>query len=95
VSKTGLKALTKALAVDLGPYNIQVNAIGPGYFATELTRDLRQDPEFDRWVRRKAPARRWGEPEELIGPVVFLASEASSYVNGHVLYVDGGWLAAM
>ena len=95
VSKTGLKALTKALAVDLGPYNIQVNGIGPGYFATELTRDLREDPEFDRWVRSKTPAARWGEPQELIGPAVFLASDASSFVNGQVIYVDGGWLAAM
>ena len=95
VSKTGLKALTRALAVDLGPYNIQVNAIGPGYFATELTKDLKGNPEFDRWVRSKAPAGRWGEPDELVGPAVFLASDASSFVTGQVIYVDGGWLAAM
>ena len=95
VSKAGLKILTKALAVELGPHNIQVNGIGPGYFETEMTRTLKDDPEFDRWVLAKTPMGRWGNPRELVGCAVFLASDASSFVNGQIIYVDGGWLAAM
>ncbi len=95
VSKAGLKMLTRSLAVELGPHNIQVNGIGPGYFVTEMTQALRDDPEFDRWVLQRTPAERWGEPRELVGCAVFLASEASSFVNGQLIYVDGGWLAAL
>ncbi|RMH61732.1 MAG: SDR family oxidoreductase [Bacteroidetes bacterium] len=94
-AKGGLKMLTRAMAVEWGPHNIQVNGIGPGYFATEMTRPLVEDPDFNAWICARTPARRWGRPEELIGAAVFLASAASSFVNGQVLYVDGGVLAAL
>lgn len=89
-AKGGVKMLTKAMAVEWAKYNIQVNGIGPGYFITEMTRTLMEDPEFDRWIRARTPANRWGEPEELVGCSVFLASEASGFVNGQIIYVDGG-----
>lgn len=95
VSKGGIKMLTKALGTEWGKYNIQVNGIGPGYFETELTRPLKNDPEFDKWLCNRTPANRWGDPKELIGAAVFLSSEASDYVNGHILYVDGGLLASV
>lgn len=95
VSKAGIKALTKVLAVELAPHNIQVNGLGPGYYATELTRPLKENPEFDQWVRQRTPAGRWGELHELAGAAIFLASDASSFVTGQILYVDGGWLAAI
>ncbi|MDF2548502.1 MAG: putative hexonate dehydrogenase [Anaerosolibacter sp.] len=79
----------------LGKYNIQVNAIGPGYFITDLTEKLVNDPEFNRWVQSEVPLKRWGVPEELIGTAIFLASDASNYVNGHTVYVDGGWQASL
>jgi gluconate 5-dehydrogenase len=94
-SKGGLKMLTKGMAVDWARYNIQVNGIGPGYFKTELTKPLYEDPEFDAWLRGRTPSHRWGDPEELIGALLFLASDASSYVNGHMIYVDGGLLASV
>jgi len=94
-SKGGLKMLTRGMAVEWAKHNIQVNGIGPGYFKTELTRALHEDPEFDRWLCSRTPANRWGEPEELIGALLYLASEASSYVNGQILYVDGGLLASV
>lgn len=94
-SKGGLKMLTKAMATEWGKYNILTNAIGPGYFLTELTRPLSDDPEFNRWVKNEVPLQRWGNAEELAGAAIFLASEASSYVNGHTLYVDGGWQASL
>lgn len=94
-SKGGLKMLTKAMATDWGRYNIQVNAIAPGYFKTEMTRALYEDPTFDAWLCSRTPANRWGEPEELCGAVVFLASSAANYVNGHILYVDGGLTACV
>ncbi|MFW6290197.1 MAG: SDR family NAD(P)-dependent oxidoreductase [Mariniphaga sp.] len=93
VSKGGIKMLTKALCSEWAQYNIQINGIGPGYFETELTKPLKDDPEFDRWLCSRTPANRWGKPRELIGAAVFLASEAGDYVNGHILYVDGGLLA--
>lgn len=95
VSKGGIKMLTKALCAEWAKYNIQVNGIGPGYFATELTQPLKNDPEFDQWLCNRTPANRWGYPKELVGAAVFLSSEAGSYVNGHVLYVDGGLLASV
>lgn len=95
VSKGGIKMLTKALATEWGGHNIQVNGIGPGYFATELTQPLRDDPEFDKWLCNRTPAGRWGDVNELIGAAVFLSSEASNYVNGHILNVDGGLLASV
>lgn len=94
-SKGGLKNLTKGMATDWGKYNIQVNGLGPGYFVTEMTQPLVDDEKFDSWLRGRTPANRWGEPQELIGAAIFLASRASSYVNGHILYVDGGMLACV
>lgn len=94
-AKGGLKMLTKSLAAEWGRYNIQVNAIGPGYFLTDLTHNLALDPAFDGWVKQKVPLGRWGNPEELVGAAVFLSSAASDYVNGQTIYVDGGWLAGL
>ena len=98
-AKGGLKMLTKNIASEYGHYNIQCNGIGPGYIATPQTAPLREkQPDgsphpFDSFIVAKTPAGRWGTPEDLTGPAVFLASEASDFVNGHVLYVDGGILA--
>lgn len=92
-AKSGLAGLTRAMAVEWGRYGLQCNALAPGYFATDMTRPLQEDPEFDAWVRLRTPAGRWGEPDELVGAAVFLCSDASSYVNGQILYVDGGWTA--
>ncbi len=89
-SKGGLAALTRAFAVELGPKGVTCNAIAPGYFLTDMTEVTAADPDFDAMVRRRTPLGRWGKPEELAGAAVFLASEAASYVNGHVLVVDGG-----
>ncbi len=94
-SKGGLKMLTKGMATDWAKYNIQVNGIGPGYFKTEMTKPLYENPEFDAWLCGRTPSKRWGDPEELMGALLFLASEASSYVNGHMIYVDGGLLASV
>lgn len=94
-AKGGLKMLAKAMATEWGKYNILTNAIGPGYFQTALTKPLADDPGFDSWVRSEVPLKRWGNVEELTGAAIFLASEASSYVNGHTLYVDGGWQACL
>jgi len=93
-AKGGLTMLTKSMATEYGKYNIQTNAIGPGYFLTDLTKPLSDDPEFDAWVKKEVPLARWGKPEELIGAAIFLASDASSYVNGHTIYVDGGLQAS-
>lgn len=92
-SKMGLLGLTKTLAVEWAPYGINVNAIGPGYIATELTAPLRKDPEFDRWVLAKTPLGRWGTPEDLVGVAVLLASKAGDFITGQIFYVDGGWTA--
>jgi gluconate 5-dehydrogenase len=94
-SKGGLKMLTKAMAVDWAAYNIQVNGIGPGYFITDITRVLAENPEFDAWLKNRTPAGRWGDPRELVGTAVYLASEASSFVTGQIIYVDGGILASL
>jgi gluconate 5-dehydrogenase len=94
-AKGGLKMFTKSMATEWGKYNILTNAIGPGYFSTALTKPLEDDPKFDAWVKSEVPLQRWGIPEELIGAAIFLSSEASSYVNGHTLYVDGGWQACL
>jgi gluconate 5-dehydrogenase len=94
-AKGGLKLLTQSMATEWGARNIQANGIGPGYFATELTESLQQNEEFDSWLKGRVPAGRWGNPEELVGPAVFLASRASDFVNGQILYVDGGLLARL
>lgn len=94
-TKGGLKQLTKGMCADLGPAGIQVNGLGPGYFATELTAALVADEEFSAWVRTRTPAGRWGRVEELVGALVFLSSPASDFVNGHILYVDGGMLSVL
>ena len=98
-AKGGLKMLTRNICSEYGEYNIQCNGIGPGYIATPQTAPLREkQPDgsrhpFDQFIISKTPAARWGSPEDLMGPAVFLASEASDFVNGHILYVDGGILA--
>jgi len=94
-AKGGLKLLTKSMAVEWGRHNIQSNGIGPGYILSDMTRHLAAKPEFDAWVKSRTPAGRWGTPDDLVGAAVFLASAASDFVNGHVLYVDGGWLAGL
>ena len=94
-SKGGLLMLTKSLAVEWAKYKINVNAIGPGYIATELTEKLRADKNFNKWVVSKTPLGRWGQPDDLAGAAVFLASAASDFVTGQIFYVDGGWLAAL
>ncbi|HEX4835104.1 MAG TPA: glucose 1-dehydrogenase [bacterium] len=92
-SKGAVGQLTKALANEWAPHGINVNAIAPGYMATDLTRALQEDPARNPAILARIPAGRWGRPEDLGGAVVFLASEASDYVHGHLLVVDGGWLA--
>jgi 2-deoxy-D-gluconate 3-dehydrogenase len=92
-SKGGIAQLTKALANEWAPHNVQVNAIAPGYFRTENTSALQKDETRNRQILERIPAGRWGEPEDLAGAAVFLASAASDYVTGTILVVDGGWLA--
>lgn len=87
--------LTRGMCVELAEYNIQVNGIAPGYFATEMTSALVNDAAFSEWLYQRTPAARWGKPEELIGAAIYLASSASNFVNGHLLFVDGGMLAAV
>ena len=94
-AKGGIKMLTKSMATEWGPFNIQANAMGPGYFKTDLTRALYEDPEFDAWVKKEVPLQRWGDPEELVGTAIYLASSASDYVNGISIYIDGGWQASL
>jgi gluconate 5-dehydrogenase len=94
-SKGGLLMLTKSLAVEWAKYHINVNAIGPGYIQTELTKPLWTDRDFDKWVLSKTPLGRWGKPEDIVGTAVFLASPASDFVTGQIVYVDGGWLAML
>jgi gluconate 5-dehydrogenase len=82
--------LTKGMAIDLGRYGIQVNGLGPVYFKTELTQALVDDAAFTDWLCKRTPSGRWGDVSELAGAAIFLASDAASFVNGHILYVDGG-----
>jgi len=89
-SKGAVKMLTKGMAIDWGRYGIRVNGLGPGYFRTELNKALVEDEKFSAWLRGRTPLGRWGEVEELVGAAIYLASDASSFVNGHILYVDGG-----
>jgi NAD(P)-dependent dehydrogenase (short-subunit alcohol dehydrogenase family) len=92
-SKGAIEQLTKVLAIEWAPHNVQVNAIGPTYFETELTRPLFEDEERHEFITERTPMGRWGQPHELAGAVIFLASAASDYVTGHTLMVDGGWTA--
>jgi gluconate 5-dehydrogenase len=94
-SKGAVKMFTKGMAIDWGPFGIQVNGIGPGYFKTELNQKLVDDPQFSSWLVGRTPSRRWGDVEDLGGAAVFLASDASKFVNGHILYVDGGVTATL
>jgi 2-deoxy-D-gluconate 3-dehydrogenase len=92
-SKSGVLGITRLMANEWAHENIYVNAIAPGYMATNNTEALRQDEQRNREILDRIPAARWGQPDDLMGPVVFLASRASDYANGHTLAVDGGWLA--
>ncbi len=94
-SKGGIKMLTRGMATEWAQHNIQVNAIGPGYYKTPLTRPLYEDPEFDAWLKQRTPARRWGAPEELVGTLLFLGSAASDFVTGQLIFVDGGITASV
>ena len=94
-TKGGIAMLTRGMCADLGPHGIQANALAPGYFATELTKALVEDDEFTAWVSARTPAGRWGRVEELVGALVFLSSAASDFVNGQVIYVDGGMTAVV
>ena len=94
-AKGAVKQLTKAMCVEWAASNVQVNGIGPGYFATPLNKALMEDPAFDSWVTARTPMGRWGDTRELIGAAIFLSSAASDFVSGQVIYVDGGLLASM
>jgi gluconate 5-dehydrogenase len=94
-AKGGIKMLTRAMTAEWAMHGIQANAIGPGYMATEMNTALMNDPKFDAWVKDRTPAQRWGQPDELVGAAIFLASRASDFVNGQVVYVDGGFLAVL
>jgi len=94
-TKGGIVMLTKGLCADLGPKGVQVNSLAPGYFATELTSALVENPEFTQWVKTRTPAGRWGNVEDLVGGLVYLASAASDFVNGQTIYIDGGMTAVV
>jgi gluconate 5-dehydrogenase len=92
-AKGGIKQLIKALAIDWAEFNIRVNGIGPGYIQTEMTRSLYEDKNFDKWVKNRTPLGRWGKPQDFEGAAIFLASDASQFITGQIIYVDGGWLS--
>ena len=94
-TKGGVAMLTKGMCADLAGMGIQVNALAPGYFSTELTKALVADPEFSAWVGKRTPAGRWGEVDELIGTLIYLSSGASNFVNGQIIFVDGGMTAVV
>mgnify|MGYP000088262239 CR=1 FL=1 len=95
VAKGGIKMLSRAMAAEWAQFNIQANSIGPGYIMTDMNKLLMENAQFDTWVKSSNPAQRWGKPEELVGTAIYLASEASNYVNGQIIYVDGGWLSVL
>ena len=94
-AKGGIKNLTRSMAVEWAASGIQANAIGPGYMLTDMNQALVANPDFNQWLMSRIPSKRWGRPDELVGAAIFLASDASNYVNGQIIYVDGGMLAAM
>jgi gluconate 5-dehydrogenase len=94
-TKGAVANLTKGMATDWARHGLNCNAIAPGYMRTPLNEALSSDPAFNEWLEKRTPAGRWGDPDELVGACIFLASDASSFVNGHVLYVDGGITAAL
>lgn len=94
-AKGGIKLLTKSMAAEWAPFNIQTNGIGPGYILTDMNEALVADEAFNQWVCSSNPSGRWGKPDELVGTAIYLASSASDYVNGQMIYVDGGWLATL
>ncbi len=95
VAKGGIKMLTQAMAAEWAAQGVQANAIGPGYMLTDMNQALIDNPVFDAWVKGRTPSKRWGKPKELVGAAVFLASAASDYVNGQILYIDGGMTAVL
>ncbi|MFK0278671.1 SDR family oxidoreductase [Ensifer sp. NPDC090286] len=95
VAKGGVKMLTKGMAAEWAKDGIQANAIGPGYMLTDMNEALIKNPQFDAWVKGRTPAARWGKPEELVGAAVFLSAPASDYVNGQMIFVDGGMLSVL
>lgn len=95
VAKGGIRLLTKGMAAEWAQHGIQANAIGPGYMLTEMNAALTANPDFDAWVKSRAPAGRWGRPDELVGTAIYLASGASDYVNGQLIFVDGGITAVL
>lgn len=94
-AKGGIKMLTRAMTAEWAEMGISVNAVGPGYIITEMTQPLVDTPSFDGWVKQRTPSRRWGTPADVVGTIVYLASPASDYVNGQIIYVDGGMLAVL
>jgi gluconate 5-dehydrogenase len=94
-AKGGIRMLTKSMAAEWGEFNIQANAFAPGYIITDMNTDLVANKEFDAWVKASNPSGRWGMPQELAGTAVYLASAASNYVNGQMIFIDGGWLATL
>jgi gluconate 5-dehydrogenase len=94
-TKGAVKMFTKGMAIDWGKYGLQVNGLGPGYFKTEMNMALVADEKFSEWLLGRTPSRRWGDVEDLVGAAVFLSSDASRFVNGHILYVDGGVTATL
>ncbi|MFW2545614.1 SDR family oxidoreductase [Primorskyibacter sp. 2E107] len=95
VAKGGIKMLTKSMAAEWGELGIQANAIGPGYMVTDMNEALLSNPDFDAWVKGRTPMRRWGLPEELAGTCIYLASDASNYVSGQIIYADGGMISVL
>jgi len=94
-AKGGIKNLTRSMAVEWAQHGIQANAIGPGYMLTDMNEALVNNTDFNNWLMGRIPSKRWGRPDELVGAAIFLASDASTYVNGQIIYVDGGMIAAM
>jgi gluconate 5-dehydrogenase len=92
-AKGGLKMLTRVMCVEWARENLQINGLAPGYIMTEMTGPLAKDPKFDSWVKGRTPAGRWGSVDDLVGTCVFLSSAAADFVNGQMLFVDGGWVA--